>query len=557
MTTIDTSPSATAAVSAEIAPLDSTPTALSAVGAWMTSSDHKRIGRLWIGGGLLGTVAAAAIGALIGLERVYSGVGTMVVPSDLVPQLVQSFRFLMILAAVLPLLIGLALAVVPLQLGARAAAFPRLALGGFWAWAVGVLLLMVALFNGGRIGGDDTDMVGLHLLAHAMIAMGALGAAASIATSVLTTRAPGMTMRRVPMFAWSALIASLGLVLALPVMIGAVIYLFIDVRYGIGTFGGSEGIGSWIGWAFSQPLTFLFALPAIGVFAELVPVTFRTRQALRGVVYSGLGLVGVAALAGVTQQSIFSVLLAPEEDSAGIAEVVNALVPFAIFNLLPILGVVIVLALGALTAKPTKGVSKPPKITAALLFSFFGLGMVFVGMLGNAVHAIDDLGLGGTVFEEGALVYVVYGGVLGALGGITHWAPKLWGRKMAEKKVIPLALSGVLGTILASLPLYAAGFSDQPAGQVMISLTGIESALNIAVLAGHVLMLFTVLAFIGAAITTFTGDGESAGDDPWGGHTIEWSTSSPAPGNNFPAVAMITSAEPMLDLQAATDGSLS
>lgn len=557
MTTIDTSPSATAAVSAEIASLDSTPTALSAVGAWMTSSDHKRIGRLWIGGGLLGTVAAAAIGALIGLERVYSGVGTMVVPSDLVPQLVQSFRFLMILAAVLPLLIGLALAVVPLQLGARAAAFPRLALGGFWAWAVGVLLLMVALFNGGRIGGDDTDMVGLHLLAHAMIAMGALGAAASIATSVLTTRAPGMTMRRVPMFAWSALIASLGLVLALPVMIGAVIYLFIDVRYGIGTFGGSEGIGSWIGWAFSQPLTFLFALPAIGVFAELVPVTFRTRQALRGVVYSGLGLVGVAALAGVTQQSIFSVLLAPEEDSAGIAEVVNALVPFAIFNLLPILGVVIVLALGALTAKPTKGVSKPPKITAAFLFSFFGLGMVFVGMLGNAVHAIDDLGLGGTVFEEGALVYVVYGGVLGALGGITHWAPKLWGRKMAEKKVIPLALSGVLGTILASLPLYAAGFSDQPAGQVMISLTGIESALNTAVLAGHVLMLFTVLAFIGAAITTFTGDGESAGDDPWGGHTIEWSTSSPAPGNNFPAVAMITSAEPMLDLQAATDGSLS
>lgn len=557
MTTIDTSPSATAAVSAEIASLDSTPTALSAVGAWMTSSDHKRIGRLWIGGGLLGTVAAAAIGALIGLERVYSGVGTMVVPSDLVPQLVQSFRFLMILAAVLPLLIGLALAVVPLQLGARAAAFPRLALGGFWAWAVGVLLLMVALFNGGRIGGDDTDMVGLHLLAHAMIAMGALGAAASIATSVLTTRAPGMTMRRVPMFAWSALIASLGLVLALPVMIGAVIYLFIDVRYGIGTFGGSEGIGNWIGWAFGQPLTFLFALPAIGVFAELVPVTFRTRQALRGVVYSGLGLVGVAALAGVTQQSIFSVLLAPEEDSAGIAEVVNALVPFAIFNLLPILGVVIVLALGALTAKPTKGVSKPPKITAAFLFSFFGLGMVFVGMLGNAVHAIDDLGLGGTVFEEGALVYVVYGGVLGALGGITHWAPKLWGRKMAEKKVIPLALSGVLGTILASLPLYAAGFSDQPAGQVMISLTGIESALNTAVLAGHVLMLFTVLAFIGAAITTFTGDGESAGDDPWGGHTIEWSTSSPAPGNNFPAVAMITSAEPMLDLQAATDGSLS
>jgi heme/copper-type cytochrome/quinol oxidase subunit 1 len=416
-------------------------------------------------------------------------------------------------------------------------------------------MLMVALFNGGRIGGADTDMVGLHLLAHAMIAMGVLAAAASIATSVLTTRAPGMTMRRVPMFAWSALVASLGLIVALPVMIGAVIYLFIDVRYGIGTFGGSEGIGNWIGWAFGQPLTFLFALPALGVFAELVPVTFRTRQALRGVVYAGLGLVGIAALAGVTQQSIFSVLLAPEEGSAGTAEVVNELIPFAIFNLLPILGAVIVLALGALTAKPTKGVSTSPKITAAFLFSFFGLGMVLVGMLGNAVHAIEDLGLRGTVFEEGALVYVVYGGVLGALGGIAHWAPKLWGRKMPEKKIIPLALTGVLGTILASLPLYAAGFSDQPAGQVMISLSSAESALNTAVLAGHALMLLTVLAFVALALSTFTGDGVPAGDDPWEAHTIEWSTSSPAPGNNFPAVAMITSAEPMLDLQAATNGS--
>lgn len=555
MTTIDTSPPAATPVSAEMAPSDPTPTVLTAVGAWVTSSDHKRIGRLWIGGGLLGTVAAAAIGAVIGLERIYSGVGTMVVPSAAVPQFVQSFRFLMILAAVLPLLIGLALAVVPLQLGARASAFPRLALGGFWAWAVGVVMLMVALFNGGRIGGADTDMVGLHLLAHAMIAMGVLAAAASIATSVLTTRAPGMTMRRVPMFAWSALVASLGLIVALPVMIGAVIYLFIDVRYGIGTFGGSEGIGNWIGWAFGQPLTFLFALPALGVFAELVPVTFRTRQALRGVVYAGLGLVGIAALAGVTQQSIFSVLLAPEEGSAGIAEVANELIPFAIFNLLPILGVVIVLALGALTAKPTKGVSNSPKITAAFLFSFFGLGMVLVGMLGNAVHAIEDLGLRGTVFEEGALVYVVYGGVLGALGGIAHWAPKLWGRKMPEKKIIPLALTGVLGTILASLPLYAAGFSDQPAGQVMISLSSLESALNTAVLAGHALMLLTVLAFVAVALSTFTGDGEAAGDDPWEAHTIEWSTSSPAPGNNFPAVAMITSAEPMLDLQAATNGS--
>jgi heme/copper-type cytochrome/quinol oxidase subunit 1 len=549
MTTIDTRPNA---VTTETAAPQ--PTLLTHIGSWVTSSDHKRIGRLWMGGGLLGVLAAAALGLLISVERVYSGTGTVVLPSASIPQFVQAFRFLLLEGALLPLALGLALAVVPLQLGARAAAFPRLALGGFWAWAVGLVLLIVALFNGGRIGGSDIDMVGLHLLAHALIVMGVLAAAASVATSVLTTRAPGMTMRRVPMLAWSALVTSLGLILALPVMVGGIIYLFIDVRYGVGTFGGADGIGNWIGWAFGQPLSFLFALPALGVFAEIVPVTFRARQALRGVMYAGLDLVGVAALAGVTQQSLFSVAISSEGSTIEIGTVVADLVPFAIFNLLPILGAFIVLALAALTAKPVKG-APGPRITAAFLFSFFGLGMVLVGMLGNAIIAIEDLGLRGTVWEEGVLVYVVYGGVLGVLGGIAHWAPKLWGRQYPEKKILPLALTGVLGTILASLPLYIAGISDQPAGQVMISLSSTESALNTAVLAGHGLFALTVLAFMGLGISTFTGSGESAGDDPWDAHTIEWSTSSPAPGNNFPEVPMITSAQPMLDLKAATDGS--
>jgi heme/copper-type cytochrome/quinol oxidase subunit 1 len=554
MTTIDTSPPT---VSAEAD--SSQPTLLTHVGAWVTSSDHKRIGRLWIVGGLLGTLAAAVLGLLLSIERVYSGVGTALMPSASIPQVFQSYRFLLVEAAVLPLLMGLALAVVPLQLGARAVAFPRLALGGFWTWVSGVAMLLVAVFNGGRIGGTDIDMVGLHLLGHALIAMGVMAAAASVATSVLTTRAPGMTMRRVPMLAWSALVASLGLILAVPVMVGGIIYLFIDVRYGIGTFGGSDGIGNWIGWAFGQPLTFLFALPALGVFAELVPVTFRTRQVLRGVVFTGLGLVGISALAGVTQQSIFSVIWSTDDATVDVATLVSDLVPFAIFNLLPVLGVVIVLALAALTAKPTAkatgGVSASPRITGAFLFSFFALGMVLVGMLGNALHAIEDLGLQGTAFEEGALIYVIYGGVLGGLGGVAHWAPKLWGRKLPEPKVIGLALLGVLGTILASLPLYVAGFLDQPAGQVVFSISGPDTILNAAVAVGHALMALTVLAFVALAMSTFTGEGEAAGDDPWDAHTIEWSTSSPAPGNNFPEVAMITSAEPMLDLKAATDGS--
>lgn len=551
MTTTDTSPSN---VSAETQAAGPSP--LSGLGSWLTSSDHKRIGRLWLAGGLLGTLAAAVFGLLIGLERSDPTATSVLLSEEVGIQAIQSFRVLVLLAGVLPLGIGLAVAVVPLQLGARALAFPRAAAMGFWAWLAGVIMVMVAIFNGGRIGGDDKDMLGLNLLGLAMVALGAMAAASTVATSVLTTRAPGMTMRRIPMLAWSSLISAIGLVVAMPVMIGAIIYLFVDIRYDIGTFGGSVGVGTWLGWALGQPLSFIFALPALGVFADLVPVTFRARQQLRGVMYAGLSLVGVAALAGATQQSMFSVPWSgPGLDLDDLGTKVNDLIPFAAFTLLPVLGVVIVLALGALTAKPTKGVSSRPRITAGFLFSFFGLGMILVGMLGTALRSIDDLGLQGTVFEEGALVYVAYGGVLGILGGVAHWAPKLWGRCLPESRVIPLALVGVLGTILASLPLYVAGFLEQPIAKVQFTISGPDALLNLLVLAGHGLMVLTLVGFVAVAFTSLTGSGEPPGDDPWEAHTIEWSTSSPAPGNNYPEVPVITSAEPMLDLRAATDGS--
>ena len=109
-------------------------------------------------------------------------------------------------------------------------------------------------------------------------------------------------MGRVPFFAWSALVASIGLLLVLPVLLAVLIYLFVDHRYARALFGGNDGVGSWIGFALTQPVTYLFALPAVGIVAELVPVTLRKRMPMRGVVYGGLALIGVAALSGVTQQ---------------------------------------------------------------------------------------------------------------------------------------------------------------------------------------------------------------------------------------------------------------
>ena len=138
---------------------------------------------------------------------------------------------------------------------------------------------------------------------------------------------------------------------------------------------------------------------------------------MRGVVYAGLALVGVAALSAVTQQVVpRAAVVGSGLDLDDFGQKFDDLLPYALFTLLPILGVVIVLAVGALAAKPD-GSGTRPNITPGFLFAFFGLGMILVGMLGGALLPITDLGLQGTVFEEASLVYVVYGGVLGALGG--------------------------------------------------------------------------------------------------------------------------------------------
>lgn len=524
---------------------------------WVVTTDHKRIGRMYIGFGMLAAAASAVLGLLLGLER--ADESSALLDGDALLQMFQAYRVGLVFGAILPLALGLSIAVAPLQLGARSIAFPRLALTGFYAWLGGLSLTMAALGANGGIGGGDSDAIDLFLAGHGLMILGLLASAGCVATSVLTTRAPGMTMRRVPLFAWSALIGALGMLLVLPVVFGAIVYLFIDHRYAQLNFGGSESIGVWIGWAFSVPAVAVFALPAVGVATELVPVTFKARHAMRGVTFAGIALVGVTALAATTQQFVHDVTI----DTTS-REFFEGVVPMLIFTGLPILGVLIVLALGALTAK--NGIANGrPRIGAAFVFSFLGLGMIEVGLVGNLLQSITDLELSGTTFEEGATLYVVYGTALAVMGGIVFWAPKLWGRAMSDKQVTPLALLGVLGVILASLPLYVAGFLDQTGGipandadvASILAIDDVEGGAvwTILSLIGHGLMALTIVAFIGLMLKSFTGGGEQAAQNPFGGHTVEWGTSSPAPADNYEHVATVASPTPRFDM--AYEGSQS
>ncbi len=550
MTTIESS-SGTATVDAGD---DAIVAAVESVAGWLTTTDHKRIGRMFVGTGLVGALAAAVVGIVLGIERADSS--AFVIEAGALQQLFEAQRLALSFGTLLPLAIGLCLAAVPLQLGARSLAFPRLALTGFYTWLGGMVLSIVALANNGGAGGGDEQMVELSLAALGLMSIGIAAAAGSVATSVFTTRAPGMTMRRVPLFSWSALVASLGFLLVLPVLLGAIIFLFVDHRNAQLVFGGPLGISPWIDWFFTQPTSYLAAIPAIGFAAEMIPVTFNRRQVMRGVTFAGIAFVAVGALAGSTQQQIHDLNFDTSSDVF-----VRDLVPFLIFNGLPVLGVVIVMGLGALTAMKAR-----PSLNAPFVFGFLGLGMIFVGMLGGLAYPIRDLELVGTVFEEGSVTYVTYGTVLATLGAITYWAPKWWGRLVPTKAVMPLAGLGLLATVLATLPYYIAGFLDQPgafesSGGTLFDVSpaanyadsGVNTVWSVLVLVGHGLLALTVVAFIGLLLKTATGSGEAAGDDPWNAHTLEWAATSPAPADNYADVPVIRSAEPLLDLKPGSD----
>jgi heme/copper-type cytochrome/quinol oxidase subunit 1 len=506
---------------------------LASVADWLTSTDHKKIGRLFLGGGLLGLFGTIAINVILGIER--SGIGN--IDDNAIAQILDAQRVGLVFATLLPLAIGLCVAVVPMQLGARSIAFPRLAAAGLWMWAGGLILSMIALVNNGGGLGGDPDMVDLFLGAHGLMAIGLAATGVSIATSVLTTRAPGMSIRRVPFFAMSAFVMALGLVIVMPVLLGTLTYLFVDHRNGREAFGGNTGLYDWAGWIFSPGAAVLFAIPVAGLLAEGAPLLFKQRTPARGVVFAGFGLMGVTVLGVVTQQGVHNVPWFGSDlylgGSDDVREKLFDVIPWAMFNLVPLLGLTIVLLMSLLLAKPVKGTR--PNVTPALAFGFLGLGMVMVGMIGTALFAIEDIGLQDTVFAEGALIYVVYGTVLAALGGMAHWAPKLWGVNLPSAKALPLAGLGVLSTVLASLPSYVAGFDET------------RDIYAILVLVGHVLMALTVLGFIGLLVTSIISQDGPAEADPYDGQTLEWATASPAPANNFVDAPTVMSAEPLAD----------
>lgn len=450
---------------------------------WITTTEHNRIGRLFLRGGFAWLITVVMVGVALGLERIDSG--SNLFPRDSVVQLFSFFRTGLALGVLAPLFIGLSIAIVPRQIGASAISFARMSLFGFYLWMTGSIVAVVSIIgNGGPFGGN-MQMVDAYLVGVGLVLIGVLAAATSIAATIIGSRSSGLALSEIPVFTWSAFVGAVGLILTLPIHLGSVIYVAVDHHYGRLAFGGNYGIDNWIGGAFGQPQTLVYVIPVLGVLAEVVSANGQLRNVIRTGGFVGVGILSTALLGVVTRtQHLF-------EWSGSIGDKFTSAIPYALFNLLPILGVLIALAVSLLALNGSS-----LRFGAPFVPTLLGVAMVFTGMLGHAIQMISSADLTGTVFEEGVFVYIGYGAVLVAIGAIAHWSGELRGSNVPGGVVIGLGLAGFAATVLASLPYYIVGFANQEANSVTdFDYGGPQALWNVLVTAGHLLMAVVVVSF--------------------------------------------------------------
>jgi heme/copper-type cytochrome/quinol oxidase subunit 1 len=486
------------------------------------SSDHKTIGRLFIGFSLVFGVAAWVLVALSSLHDIGD---VDIVPADSIFQVFTMGRMALVFLFALPLVLGLAVYLVPLQVGASTIAFPRAAALSFWAWLLGGVIVVISYIANGGFAGGRANAVDLSLIALAVVVIALLLAAVCVVTTIVTLRTPGLRLDHVPMFSWSMLVAGSMWLLALPVLLGNLLLVYLDHRLGRPSDFG-VGLNQWpqVAWVVHQPQVFAFAIPVLGIVGDVLATMTGTRQRNRGVMLGAIGAFGILSF-GAWAQPFFNDEVTTQWLYVGMG--------FAI--LLPMLAL---LGGWATTLRAGK-----PKVDAATTGAVLALIPLLLAGVASALYTIDPLELQDTEVpyaQYGVLTLVLGSATVAGAGALAYWAPKIWGRRTNNGISMLAVLASFGGGLLAGGALVLNGFQVRFDG-----LAGASDFLNGVAAAGVALLALGVLL----AVVALLGRGPAAGDDPWDGQTLEWATTSPPPVGNFATLAPVTSAEPLLDLR--------
>jgi heme/copper-type cytochrome/quinol oxidase subunit 1 len=500
----------------------------SGLAAVLGSGDHKVIGRLYLVTSFLFGAAVLVLGGLFAVESIKPRT-VDVFTTDTVFQFFTLYRIGTVFLFALPLVIGLAMVVVPLQVGARTVAFPRAAAASYWIWLMGSVLVIASYaVNGGPAGGRAKG-VDLWIAAMGVIVIGLLIASISLATTVLALRAPGLTLQRTPFYAWSVAVAAVLWLLTLPALLALLIAMYVDHRHGATSVGANLGIFPRVLWVLRNPEIYVVAIPVLGFVADVFATTAKARFTLRGPAQAAIGAFGVLS---------FGAFLAASDPQGVRTPLAIGMALLALVAVLALLG-----SAGEVFRRGTFS------FNGGFLWAACSLLALLLGVAAGALGSIPGLHTSGTIYDLGVSHAVVLAAAIATLGGVHWWATKVVGRPLKEAPAHLAPLLLLLGTALIVLPDLVTGLVGKNR-QLAPDYTGGMSGTGVVAAIGVVVVALGFLAFLGAVFPVLKRGDSEAPTDPWEGQTLEWLTPSPPPLGNFDlALPLVTTPEPLIDLR--------
>jgi cytochrome c oxidase subunit I len=505
--------------------------------AWLTTTDHKRIGLLYL--------YAMTCFFLVGM-----GVGFVMRLVQLTPfqQLVtaQTYNALFTLHGVIMIFLfvipGLPAVFgnffLPILVGAKDVSFPRLNLASWYFYMAGAMLAVLSLFTGG--GAPDTGWtfyapfslktgtnVSLAVFAAFVLGFSSMLTGINFITTIIRLRAPGMHWFRMPLFCWAVFATAWIQILATPILAITLVLVILERAFGIGVFdpakGGDPILYQHLFWIYSHPAVYIMILPAMGAITEILP-TFarRTIFGYKAIAFSSLAIAGVGSL--VWAHHMFTSGMSPFAQMLFSLLTMVVAVPSAI----KVFNWVSTLYKGAIDFQPPLLFA----LTFIFLFCIGGLTGVMQGALAVNVHIHD------TYFIVGHFHYVMFGGTgFAFLAALLYWFPKMSGRTYGRNAIYASWFPLFIGFNLLYFTMLVLGLEGMPR-RYYVHLPQYHT-LHVVATVGSWFLVAGLLMFV-ATMVRAAFKGPKAEANPWGGVTLEWTIPSPPPLENFVEIPTIT-----------------